>query len=214
MIGDKLVITEYHRSGALKVMDALKGRWQFTDQPIAVTIAGESGSGKSEIAHCLAKLAEVSDKKSIVLCQDDYFKLPPKTNHNKRLKDINWVGPGEVHLDIMDDHVIFLKCMKGKPLEKPLIYFDEDRIGSETIMLEVFDIIIVEGTYTTLLENSDLRVFIDCNYKETKKYRLKRNRDPDIDFLEKVLEIEHMEIKKHKRIADVVIDPPATTEGI
>lgn len=211
MIGDKLVITEYHRSGALKVMDALNERWQSTDQPIAVTIAGESGSGKSEIAHCLAELAEVSDKKSIVLCQDDYFKLPPKTNHNKRLKDINWVGPGEVHLDILDNHVISFKCMKGKPLEKPLIHFDEDRIGFETIMPAVFNIIIVEGTYTTLLKNSDLRVFIDRNYKETKKHRLKRNRDPDIDFLEKILEIEHLEIKKQKRLADFVIAPPGTT---
>ena len=208
MIGDKLVITDYHRIGATKVIEEVKRRWATSDQPIAVTVAGESGSGKSEIAYCLAELVYESGKKSIILCQDDYFKLPPKTNHNKRLEDIDWVGPGEVHLDILDNHVDFLKRRRDQPLEKPLIYFDEDRIGCETILPDVFDVVIAEGTYTSLLKNSDLRVFIDRNYKETKKDRLKRNRDPDVDFLEKVLAIEHLEISKHKCLADIIIDPP------
>ena len=112
----------------------------------------------------------------------------------------------------MDEHINFLKTMKNKPLEKPLVYFDEDRIGSETIKPEQFNIIIAEGTYTALLNNADTRVFIDLNYKETKKNRVKRNRDPDLDFLEKVLEIEHKEIKKHKHFADVIIEPPATSK--
>ena len=209
MIGDKLVITDYHRLGTAKVIEEVKRRWATSDQPIAATVAGESGSGKSEIAYCLAELVNESGKKSIILCQDDYFKLPPKTNHNKRLEDIDWVGPGEVHLDILDNHVDFLKRRRDQPLEKPLIYFDEDRIGCETIPPDVFDVVIAEGTYTSLLKNSDLRVFIDRNYKETKKDRLKRNRDPDVDFLEKVLAIEHLEISKHKRLADIIIDPPS-----
>ena len=190
MIGDKLIITDYHRSAALQILKALKEKWKTTDKPIAITIAGESGSGKSEIAHCLYELIEASGKKSIILGQDDYFKLPPMTNHNKRLKDINWVGPGEVHLDILDEHIDFLKHIKDQPLEKPLVNFDGDNIGHETIMPDVFDVVIAEGTYTSLLKNSDLRVFINRDYKETKKNRLKRNREPDIDFLEKVLEIE------------------------
>ncbi len=208
MIGDKLIITDYHRSAALQILKALKEKWKTTDKSIAVTIAGESGSGKSEIAYCLYELVEASGKKCIILGQDDYFKLPPKTNHNKRLKDINWVGPGEVHLDILDEHLDFLKHIKYQPLEKPLVNFDEDSIGHETIMPDVFDVVIAEGTYTSLLKNSDLMAFINRDYKETKKNRLKRNREPDIDFLEKVLEIEHREISKHKRLADVIIAPP------
>jgi hypothetical protein len=60
-----------------------------------------------------------------------------------------------------------------------------------------------------LLQNADVRAFIDRNYRQTKKARLKRARDPDVDFLEKVLEIEHQEISTHKARADVVIPPPA-----
>ena len=70
------------------------------------------------------------------------------------------------------------------------------------------DLVIAEGTYTSLLENVDLRAFIDRNYRQTKKARLTRARDPDVDFLEKVLEIEHQEISRHKARADVVIPPP------
>ena len=70
------------------------------------------------------------------------------------------------------------------------------------------DVLIVEGTYTTLLENVDLRTFINRTYHQTKKARLARARDPDVGFLERVLEIEHQEISQHKARADVVMDPP------
>ena len=176
--------------------------------PLSVTVAGESGSGKSEIAHCLAELLEKDGFDAIVLGQDDYFKLPPKSNHQKRQQDISWVGPGEVRLDLLDENITNLKEHPDRPEKKPLVYFQENRIDSETIEPKKRDVVIAEGTYTSLLENVDVRAFINRNYKQTKKARLKRARDPDVDFLEKVLEIEHQEISQHKARADVVIPPP------
>lgn len=208
MIGDRLVITEYHRAAAARVMDAVRQRLDSGDRPIAVTVAGESGSGKSETAHCLASLLEEEGREAVVLSQDDYFRLPPKTNHARRLEDIEWVGPGEVRLDLLDAHVAALKTRPGEPLEKPLVHFEDDHVGSEVLRPRDVDVVIAEGTYTSLLEHADLRAFIDRNYRQTKKARLKRGRDPDVDFLEKVLEIEHQEISRHKARADVVIPPP------
>jgi uridine kinase len=208
MIGDKLVITDYHRQGAAQVYEVLKPRQDSAPGPLSVTVAGESGSGKSEIAHCLAELAEKDGKIAMVLGQDDYFKLPPKSNHEKRLQDISWVGPGEVRLDLLDENITNLKEHPDRPVKKPLVYFTENRIDSETVEPKKRDVIIAEGTYTSLLENVDVRAFINRNYRQTKKARLKRARDPDVDFLEKVLEIEHQEISKHKARADVVIPPP------
>ena len=211
MIGDKLVITDYHRHGAQQIMNAIS---QKLDQgaKFVVTVAGESGSGKSEIGHCLAELVNRRGKKSFVFGQDDYFKLPPKTNHQRRLEDIDWVGPSEVKLDLLDQHVSDLKQGLTEPLSKPLVYFAEDRIGSESIKPEAIDVVIAEGTYTSLLENADVRAFIDRNYRQTKKARLTRARDPDVDFLEKVLEIEHQIISKHKARANVIIGPPPEEE--
>lgn len=205
MIGDKLVITDYHRQAARRIWEFLKTRDE--KGPVAVSVAGESGCGKSETAHCLAELAQQAGLRTVVLAQDDYFKLPPKSNHRKRLEDISWVGPGEVRLDLLDEHVRLLKTT-SEPVTKPLVYFEEDRIGTETLEPGPYDVVIAEGTYTTLLQNVDVRAFIDRTYKQTKKDRLRRARDPDVEFLEKVLAIEHDIISKHKALADVVIPPP------
>ncbi len=208
MIGDKLVVTQYHREGALQIMKKIEEK-DLTDAGIvAVSVAGESGSGKSEIAYCLCELLDAQGKKSVILAQDDYFKLPPKSNHQKRLQDIGCVGPSEVKLDLLDQHVQALKERPADGLEKPLVYFEEDRIDTEVLQPGQLDVVVTEGTYTTLLQNMDLRAFIDRTYHQTKKARLKRARDPDLDFIEKVLEIEHREISKHKSRADVIIVAP------
>ena len=208
MIGDKLVITDYHRQSAAQVFEVVQQRLKSAAGPLSVTVAGESGSGKSEIAHCLAELLEHDGFTAIILGQDDYFKLPPKSNHEKRQQDISWVGPGEVRLDLLDENITNLKEHPDRPVKKPLVYFQENRIDSETVEPKKRDVVIAEGTYTSLLEDIDVRAFINRNYRQTKKARLKRARDPDVDFLEKVLEIEHQEISKHKAKADVVITPP------
>lgn len=207
MIGDKLVITQYHRSGANQIRDRLVDHRRAGT--VSVSVSGESGSGKSEMAHCLRDLLEVEDLACVVLAQDDYFRLPPKTNHRRRLEDFSWIGPGEVRLDLLDEHVRALKEGGPGDLVKPLVFFEEDRIGEEVLPRGPYDVVIVEGTYTALLPSLDLRAFIDRTYRQTKKARLQRARDPDLDFLERVLEKEHGIISKHRELADVIIAPPA-----
>lgn len=208
MIGDKLVVTDYHRAAAAKIHDVVRTRLGSASGTVAVSIAGESGCGKTETAQCLAELLESEGRTCLVISQDDYFRLPPKSNHQKRLGDISCVGLQEVRLDLLDEHVAAVKAHPDQPLTKPLSYYDEDEIRSETLAPGPRDVLIVEGTYTTLLENVDLRAFINRTYHQTKKARLARARDPDVGFLEQVLEIEHQEISQHKARADVVIDPP------
>jgi uridine kinase len=67
--------------------------------------------------------------------------------------------------------------------------------------------VIAEGTYTSLLNNADIRVFIDRNYNDTRAHRVKRVRDEsELDeFVERVLKIEHQIISSHKARADYII---------
>ena len=213
MIGDRLVITDYHRAGSARIMDALSALLQSADTPVAVSICGESGSGKSEMAHCVAESLEAEGQHAVILAQDDYFRLPPKTNYQRRLEDISWVGPGEVRLELLDEHIMVLKGNGREPLAKPLVHFDADRIGSELVRFDALYVVVAEGTYTGMLHNVDLRAFINRDYRQTKKARLARRRDPDIDFLEKVLAIEHEIIRTQKARADVVIGPPEEERG-
>ena len=208
MIGDKLLITDYHRAGAEAVFARLTQVERRDGQALAVTVAGESGSGKSEIAQCLKDLITAAGMRCLVLGQDDYFRLPPRSNHEKRLSDISWVGSNEVRLDLLDEHLASLKRRSSESITKPLVYFAENRIGQESIGDTDVDVVIAEGTYTTMLEEADLRAFIDRTYRQNRKNRLKRNRDPDPEFLERVLAIEHEIISKHRALADVVIPAP------
>lgn len=206
MIGDKLVITDYHRAAARRILDHVAGL--EPGGSLGICVSGESGCGKSETAHCLRDLLEAAGKRCVILGQDDYFHLPPRSNHSRRLERFDWIGPGEVRLDLLDEHVAFLKSGSSGRLTKPLVYFEENRVGEEIMPPGPYDVVIVEGTYTALLENLDVRAFIDRNYRQTKKARLRRARDPDTEFLEKVLEREHGIISAHRERADVIIDPP------
>lgn len=208
MIGDKLVITDYHREAAREVGEWLQPRLEGDPGTIAITVAGESGAGKTEIAFCLYEILEGKGKSVLILSQDDYFRLPPKSNHKRRTEDIAWVGPSEVRLDLMNDHLIALKRGLRSPLRKPLVRFQEDRIDAETIDPRPYDVVVAEGTYTSMLEAADHHVFIDRTYHQTKKARQKRARDPQTAFMERVLEIEHREIERHKERADFIIEPP------
>ena len=51
-----------------------------------ISIAGESGSGKSVSAIALKKKLQQIGTQALIIHQDNYFKLPPKTNHLKRKK--------------------------------------------------------------------------------------------------------------------------------
>jgi uridine kinase len=68
-----------------------------------------------------------------------------------------------------------------------------------------FDVLIAEGTYTSLLKYVDLRVFIDRDYHKTLEARKRRARDTFEPFIEDVLRREHEIISQHRELADVVI---------
>jgi len=72
--------------------------------------------------------------------------------------------------------------------------------------------IVAEGTYTSLLQFVDFRVFIDRDYHRTLEARKRRARDKWEPFMQDVLEREHQIISQHKALADVVI--PADFEAV
>lgn len=206
MIGDKLVITDYHRRAAGLALEHIEGLAR--PGRLAVSVSGESGSGKSETACCLGELLEALGRRVVVLGQDDYFRLPPATNSAYRRTDPDWVGPGEVSLDLMGRNV--RQILGGaRSIVKPLVHFGEDRIGGETVDGGPWDVVINEGTYTSMIEGIEVRVFIDRTYRQTKRARLERARDEAVgDFIERVLEREHRIISAEKARADVVVPPP------
>jgi uridine kinase len=205
MIGDKLIIKDKHRWAAEQIVDRILPRLQFSPRIYTITIAGESGSGKSETGQAVADALSRRGFKTLVLQQDDYFVHAPKTNDRTRRQDIRWVGTQEVRLDLLDEHLAQARA-GAETIVKPLVVYGEDRITEETVSLQGVAAVVAEGTYTTALDNVDTRVFINLTYLETLQSRLERAREAQEDFLEKVLEIEHRIISAHKSRADYIVD--------
>jgi uridine kinase len=213
MKGDILIINENHWKAAQGLLDLVLGEVIGHSGKFLVTIAGESGAGKSEIA---AALEDLLIKKGIATCviqQDDYFEFPPKTNADKRLEDINRVGPQEVRIDRINETIRAILSGKN-PVVKPLVIFSEDRITQEELDFSIYRVIILEGTYTTLAEPVDCRVFIDRDINDTREDRLKRNREKQDSYLEMILGIEHNIISKHKELADIIINKDFTVSKL
>ena len=207
MQGDSIVIEDHHRKAAQGICQAILPSLQNTTAKYTITVAGESGSGKSEIAEALSEALALHQIIAIIFQQDDYFVYPPKSNDRTRRADISWVGPQEVHLDLLNEHLT--EFTMGKPtVRKPLANYAEDKIFEETMHFNSATVAIAEGTYTSLLQNVNTRIFIDRNYLDTKKHRERRMRDAsELDeFIDTVLEIEHKIISQHKKNADIIIN--------
>jgi len=215
MQGDTIVVEEHHRRAAEAIIPMILPQIEKAESRHTISVAGESGSGKSEVATAIAELLKQSGIHGIILQQDDYFVYPPKSNDQARRKDINWVGPQEVRLRLMDESL--RAFLDNKPeIEKPLVLYEDDEIVSETLATGDAKVAIAEGTYTSLLENIDTRIFIDRDYLETRAHREKRSRHKsELDpFIDKVLDIEHGIISAHRDLANIVIHKDYTASKV
>jgi len=204
MIGDRSIPKPYQTNAAQDIFNLL-GKLIRGDRPI-VAIAGESGSGKTEIAFELARISELAGRPAYIFQQDDYFFYPPHTNAARRRKNISHVGLTEVNLRLLDEHLSLFRQAPAKFLRKPVVIFHEDRVVDETIDPNAFGIGIVEGTYTSLLNHVSCRVFIARSHQDTLKDRVQRQREELDEFTDRVLEIEHNIISKHRSFADIVVN--------
>ncbi len=207
MKGDRIVVEEHHTRAAAVIAARLSDRIRVRDRRSVVIVAGESGSGKSETAHALAEALAAQGLPTVVLGQDDYFVLPPRSNDARRRADTEWLGPHvEVRLDLLDANL--RDAMTGlDSITKPLVNYDADTIEEETVDLRGVRAVIAEGTYTSLLRHVDTRVFIARSRVDTLEHRRKRARGTEAGdpFVEQVLGIEHKIIAGHRRLADFLI---------
>jgi uridine kinase len=222
MKGDSVIIEAHHESAAAAVVPVILPVLEQAGTRFTISVAGQSGSGKTETATAIAMALEPHGIKSVIFHQDDYFVHPPKTNDATRRADIDWVGTGEVHLDLMDEHLAaFLDGATS--IEKPLVDYELDAILSEELEAGNARVALADGTYTTLLENVHCRIFIDRDYTDTRAHREKRKRDEsELDpFIDRVLEIEHEIISAQRTRADIIVNKdysitvinPALTSG-
>lgn len=174
---------------------------------VVVGIAGESGSGKSITASALAHTLSALGHRAALIHQDDYFLLPPRTNHEHRIESLENVGPHEVDLALIRAHITAFRDRRDVT-DAPLVDYPANRFVRHALQLSACDTLVVEGTYVLTLPPADIdvRVFLEATHEDTRERRRARNRDIDDPFIDRVLAIEHDIIVRQRTSADVVID--------
>ena len=206
MQGDRIVISQRDYLVGKHMTEMILPQVIRSEGKYAIAVAGESGSGKSTITQALAQVFEKLGISCIVLQQDDYYVYPPKTNDRVRRNDRTWNGVREVHIALLDSHIN--DFLNGTPeLQKPLIIYDKDCIDTEILPTKDANVMIVEGSYVTLLQHVNIRIFIERTYLDTRADRERRARyAAELDeFTENILKIEHAIILKHKAMADILV---------
>lgn len=172
---------------------------------LVIGIAGESGSGKSVTAKCLQIELERHNISSTIIHQDGYYKLTPKENHEKRKADIGWVGPDELRLDLMQQHIDQFKA-QASSIDIPVVNYCENSFNTNTVSLKNKSVLIVEGVYAFFLKNLDFKIFMSRTYIDTLEKRRSRTRETYDSFVEQVLEIEHEIVTKQREQATIFIN--------
>lgn len=205
MLGDIIRIKPAYQKTAAAILDHIKlTRLIGENSRLVIAIGGESGSGKSVTAVCVAQLLNERGIPATILHQDDYFHLPPLDNHRRRREGLEWVGPQEVKLDLLQQHLELFR-EGALTLTKPLSDYSNNKILEETIEIGAYRVVIAEGTYAMMLEPVHYRIFMERNYRETQEQRQERARDTIDEFGEKILEIEHQFIAPGITRADAVV---------
>jgi uridine kinase len=207
MLGDILLIKDIHKAAS----EAIARRvYEERDKKprsykFIVAISGESGAGKSEVSHSLAKILKDAHVRVKVLHTDNYYKVPPLLRPEwRRTKGIESVGHNEydwnlIHRNIQDfkeDRESMMPCIDIIPEQVDKLITDFKKI----------DVLVIDGLYALKAEGIDLRVFIDLTYHETKISQIVRGKENMDDFRMKVLEREHQNVTALKPLADLIID--------
>lgn len=172
-----------------------------------IAVAGESGCGKSESAKSIAAELKKCGIKTIILGQDQYCYLPPKYNDIKRKEDDDWLGPHiEINMELIQANL--QQALLGEnEITKPEIDPVQNVVTNIKVDLTGVKVVIVEGTYVSLLRNVDTKIFIARNRLDTLDDRKKRNRRNEVNdpFTEQILVTEHKIIAGHRLLADIVV---------
>ena len=200
MLGDILLIEEKHRKAADQILDLLKN---VGEKKYVIAIGGESGSGKSELAHVVAKKLKDMNELAKILHSDDYYIVPPEKRTSWRLEHgIDRIGLGEYNWDSINKNVgEFLRDQKAT---MPCIDLLTDQIDQLITDFKGIRFLIIEGLYSVNAK-ADMRVFIDLTYHDTKKAQLIRGKEPQNKFRLKVLQREHEVVQALRPLANYIV---------
>jgi len=207
MLGDILLINDMHKDAAKSIRKYVqedlkkKGkRYRYI-----VGISGESGSGKSELAHALGKFLKQDKIRVKVIHTDNYYNIQPLLREEWRrnkgfdkigLDEYDWVKINKTIRDFKEAQECMIPCIDLIPEQVDKLITDFSKI----------DLLIIDGLYAINTDDINLRIFIDLTYKETKINQIIRMKEAMSEFRLQILEREHCSVLSLKSLADLIVD--------
>jgi uridine kinase len=202
MLGDILLIEDKHRvAGEAIIQKILESK----KEKYIIGISGESGSGKSELAHVIAKGLRKHGIMAKPIHIDNYYRVHPleRTEWRKKNGIGNVVGYGEYDWDTIYRNIDDFKNSKKSTM--PCVDLVTEQVDELTTDFNGIDMLVVDGLYAIKTEGVDLKVFLELTYHETKKAQVVRGKEPQNEYRMAVLEQEHRMVQALKPKADILI---------
>ena len=200
MLGDILLITEKHIKAGEQVVNRLS---EIKSEKMVIAIGGESGAGKSEIAHVISRKLKGEGELAKILHIDNYYKVSPRERTEWRKKHgVESIGLSEYDWGLINRNVAEFRESKEAIL--PCIDLLTDQEDKLITNFEGIQYLIVEGLYP-LKADADLKIFIDLTYHETKKAQVLRGKEPQNKFRLQVLQREHEVVQSLRPLADLLV---------
>lgn len=201
MIGDVLLITDQHKKAADLIMEKIgdiKALNKFT-----IAIGGESGSGKSELSHLVAKNFKQNGILVKIIHTDNFYTIPPSERSEWRKKN-GFLKVGLEEIDWLSLDLTIQKFKEGSEWIMPIIDLLSDQVDRLMTNFSNIKILILDGLYSLYMD-VDLKFMLDLTYKETKVAQIARGKENLDDERLKVLEKEHEAVQSLRPRADYII---------
>ena len=202
MLGDVLLIAEKHQNAGEFIIEKILAQRK---PKMIIGISGESGSGKSELAHVIAKGLRKHGIFAKPLHIDNYYRILPleRTQWRKENGIENVVGFGEYDWNTIYRNI--REFREGTLSTGPCVDLVTEQVDQLTTDYSTVDMLVVDGLYAIKTEGVDLRIFIELTYHETKKAQVVRGKEPQNEYRMAVLEQEHRMVQSLRPLANILI---------
>ena len=202
MLGDVLLITEGHKKAASGILNYLG---KIEGEKVILAVGGESGSGKTEIAHEIAQELKGQGTPGKIMHIDNYYLTSPLERTPWRQEHgIESIGHLEYDWDTINRNLTEFHQDQDRVI-MPCIDLLTDQEDQLITSFKGFKYLIIEGLYAIQAE-ANLKVLIDLTYHETKKAQFERGKEPTNEYRWQVLQREHEVVQSLRPQADLLVN--------
>ena len=203
MLEDVLLIEDKHRKVAAGIVEEIL---KTKKEKYIIAISGESGSGKSELTHVVAKELRKHNIFAKPVHLDNFFKTLPLERRAWREKNgiADVVGISEIDWEIVQNVVDDFK--NNRKSSMPCVDLVTEQVDTLTTDFNGIEMLVLDGLYSVKTEGVDLHVFIELTYHETKKAQNSRGKEKNDEARMQTLEAEHKAVQSLKDKADLLVN--------